>query len=100
MTLDEAIDHAEETANQRELDALAWKKAASSHHRDKEYYKKLACECRKCAEEHKQLAEWLKDYKRLLKCDNDKSKQKIADTLYRIANTPQQVYQGDNSAER
>lgn len=48
MTLDEAIKHTEEVANGK---------------------------CDKCAEEHRQLAEWLKDYKRLLtsnhngKCD-------------------------------
>ena len=38
MTLDEAIEHAEEIGNT----------------------------CSGCAEEHKQLTEWLKDYKRLL----------------------------------
>lgn len=38
MTLDEAIKHAEEVGNA----------------------------CDKCAKEHRQLAEWLKDYKRLL----------------------------------
>lgn len=45
MTLDEAIKHAEEVAD---YDAYGEKQ-------------------RRCAEEHRQLAEWLKDYKRLLK---------------------------------
>lgn len=40
MTLDEAIIHAEET------------------------YKKLKDNCPGCANEHKQLAEWLSDYKK------------------------------------
>ncbi len=44
MTLDEAILHAEEVA-------------------DYDAYGEKQC---KCAEEHRQLAEWLKDYKRLL----------------------------------
>ena len=45
MTLDEAIRHAEEVASRKFDDRV---------------------HCIKCAEEHKQLAEWLKDYKRLL----------------------------------
>ena len=55
MTLEEAIKHAEEVA---------------------EGHEKIKCikavtleEC-KCAEEHRQLAEWLKDYKRLLEQEN------------------------------
>jgi len=39
MTLEEAIKHAEEVANNK---------------------------CNECGQEHRQLAEWLKDYKRLL----------------------------------
>lgn len=46
MTLDEAIKHAEEA------------------------YERLKNSCPNCANEHKQLAEWLKDYK------NIKSKQR------------------------
>lgn len=44
MTLDEAIKHAEEVASRKFDDNV---------------------HCIKCAEEHRQLAEWLKDYKRL-----------------------------------
>ena len=44
MTLDEAICHAEEVASRRFDDRV---------------------HCIKCADEHRQLAEWLKDYKRL-----------------------------------
>ena len=59
MTLDEAIKHAEEVAEEKESEA-----------QDLEYskldWKHEANRCSKCAEEHRQLAEWLKDYKRLL----------------------------------
>ena len=50
MTLDEAIRHAEEVAD--------------DHDRIKQIKAVTLEEC-KCAEEHRQLAEWLKDYKRL-----------------------------------
>lgn len=43
MNLDEAIQHCEEKEREQALNG-----------------------CFACAEEHKQLAEWLKDYKRLL----------------------------------
>ena len=59
MTLDEAIKHAEEVAEEKENEG------------------KLLCQsecasigCLTCAEEHRQLAEWLKDYKRLLEQEN------------------------------
>lgn len=55
MTLDEAIKHAEEVAEEQE------NKFSTSG----EYLGNNA-DCKKCAEEHRQLAEWLKDYKRLL----------------------------------
>lgn len=52
MTLDEAIKHAEEVVekNERLCKAMPEHSANAFH----------------CAEEHRQLAEWLKDYKRLL----------------------------------
>ena len=51
MTIEEAIQHAEEVAEQNE-----WF--------DKNYLKSM--QCRDCAKEHRQLAAWLRDYKRLL----------------------------------
>ena len=55
MLLDEAIKHCKEVAEEKEKEG------------------KLLCDseagsngCLKCAEEHRQLAEWLKDYKQLL----------------------------------
>lgn len=55
MTLDEAIKRAEEVAEEKENEGelLCQSEGASIG-------------CLTCAEEHRQLAEWLKDYKRLL----------------------------------
>ena len=61
LDLDEAIKHAEETANNLELEAKcirSWGKENDT--------KQGAINCEKCAKEHRQLAEWLrelKDYK-------------------------------------
>ena len=66
MTLDEAIKHAEEVADTCEYEASKYDMSDS-------YECHVACQEGKCAEEHRQLAEWLKDYKRLLKqepCDD------------------------------
>ena len=57
MTLEEAITHVEETAKkQREM--------ASGFTFDTGYYSS----CIRSAEEHEQLAEWLKELKELRKC--------------------------------
>lgn len=56
MTLDEAIKHAEEVADEK-------KNEACSLYDAKAYEESR--ECIWCSEEHRQLAEWLKDYKRL-----------------------------------
>ena len=57
MTIDEAIKHAEEVADEK-------KKEACNLYDAKNYEESR--ECIWCAEEHRQLAEWLTDYKRLL----------------------------------
>lgn len=58
MTIDEAIKHAEEVAEEKENEA-----------QDLEYFKLdwkyEAKQCSKCAKEHRQLAEWLKELKQL-----------------------------------
>lgn len=59
MTIDEAIRHCLEVADNKEqaiYDLIAFGYSNSQERED----------CQKCAEEHRQLAEWLKDYKRLL----------------------------------
>ena len=58
MSLDEAIKHAEKTSEEKEKDARFY----TFSRPDK--YRKESSE--KCAAEHRQLVEWLKDYKRLL----------------------------------
>ena len=61
MTLDEAIKHAEEVAEKFE----------SLHERyenmdeNRLLFRVEENECKKCAEEHRQLAEWLKELKQL-----------------------------------
>lgn len=58
MTLDEAIKHCEEKAEELRRKAI-------NITPDDPYYEDY-CDCLECANEHEQLAEWLKDYKRLL----------------------------------
>lgn len=55
MTLDEAIKHAEEVADEK-------KKEACNLYDAKNYEESR--ECIWCSEEHRQLAEWLKELKR------------------------------------
>ena len=56
MTLDEAIKHCLEVAEEQEKEA--------EYHREchKKYYEK---DCRECAADHRQLAEWLTELKEL-----------------------------------
>lgn len=58
MTLDEAIKHAEEVASKRETDT-DW--GMGNHFIDRSGVADVI----ECGKEHRQLAEWLKDYKRL-----------------------------------
>ena len=64
MTLDEAIKHAEEVADKKEREKQKWEKLLEI---DCNYRaiitEKVSCEL--CAEEHKQLARWLTNYKQL-----------------------------------
>jgi hypothetical protein len=60
MTLDEAIKHAEEVAYQKDLE--------SGFDTDNERYAmtdKEKTDCKECAEEHRQLAEWLRKYQKI-----------------------------------
>ena len=56
MTLDEAIKHAEEIAEEKEKQVANgdWEKGSITEHN-----------CIECASEHRQLAEWLKELKQL-----------------------------------
>ena len=55
MTLEEAIEHAEKVAKNNE------KKAVRYHRHGGYVYEAEARECEKCANEHRQLAEWLRE---------------------------------------
>lgn len=66
MTLEEAIKHCEEVADYKDHDAELWDRSAEFWDNDVPYAIDKAKECRRCAEEHRQLAEWLKLLKRIL----------------------------------
>lgn len=83
MTLDEAIKHEEKMAEEQEELYRLCPASESIFHCDgtkdcKSLKNGKDKGCRKCAEKHRQLAEWLKDYKRLLEqqtCEDVISKQ-------------------------
>lgn len=67
MTIDEAISHAEEVAEEQEKSCEVY---SSLKIHQSGLYERLTAEnnekkCAECAAEHRQLAEWLKDYKEL-----------------------------------
>ena len=68
MTLDEAIKHAEEKAEELESTCALWKRLADEEglSMPSDYEP-----CEECAEEHEQLAEWLKELKRYKEADNE-----------------------------
>lgn len=70
MTLDEAIKHAEEVAEEKEKEA--WEAQLQ------EEYKTIKS-CKVCAKEHRQLANWLKELKLLReqKCEDAVSRQAV-----------------------
>ncbi len=64
MTLDEAIKYTEEVAQSQEYEGKKLEESGEKYHDDYEKYCSL--ELFECANKYKQLAEFLKDYKRLL----------------------------------
>ena len=64
MTLDEYIKYVEKIAEKKEKEA-DFHKDLLYHHYDEYKCQTEIDKCEKCAKEHRQLAEWLKDYKRL-----------------------------------
>lgn len=81
MTLDEAIKHAEEVAYQKELE--------SGFDTDNERYAmtdKERTDCKECADEHRQLANWLKELKQLREqepCEDCVSRKAAIDALWK-----------------
>lgn len=64
MTLDEAIKHEEEVAEGQIKSAEMWAGYSESKY-DCHLAKKAYDSCQKCASEHHQLAEWLRELKEL-----------------------------------
>ena len=68
MTIDEAIADIERVAALKDSEADSCRKEDN-----KMYYD----DCRECAKEHRQVAEWLRDYKRLL----EEKKRDVPDSI-------------------
>lgn len=86
MTIDEAIRHAEEVAEEQEklygLCLPEYNCDGKSHCNALKNGKDRGC--LKCGEEHRQLAEWLKDYKRLKEQEPSEdaiSREAVLDTI-------------------
>ena len=64
MTLEEAIKHCEEVAKENDDAAKEFYRVSKLEtHPDRELAEDGYVECKKCADEHRQLAEWLKELK-------------------------------------
>lgn len=77
MILDEAIIHCEIVAKSNE-------KLAEFYYKDPGKNQKSGDACQECAAEHRQLAEWLRDYKRLKErepCEDAISRQAVLDIV-------------------
>lgn len=88
MTLDEAIKHAEEVADTCEFEA-------SKYDMTDAYESHVACQEGKCAEEHRQLAEWLKELKRLKgqePCEDCISRQAVLKGINRVGGKGFETY--------
>lgn len=78
MTIDEAIKHAEEVAEEKE--AQAWESQLQEEYR-------TIKSCKECAEEHRQLAEWLrelKEHREKQPCEDCISRQAAIDELNKL----------------
>ena len=67
MTLEEAIKHCEEKAAELRKEADDCKEIYKEQC-EKPNYKSYISNCLECAEEHEQLAEWLKELRKLKRC--------------------------------
>lgn len=67
LTLDTAIKHCLDVAEQNEISAITYKncKEIKANMYEKLTAEKAENDCRECAADHRQLAEWLTDYKEL-----------------------------------
>lgn len=93
MTLDEAIEHCEDTAAVK--DAMA--KFYRSFFGDYNAFEKQITECQDCAREHRQLAEWLKE---LRQCWERNTKEPVHSNAPGTAECPtcgQMFFEEDNA---
>lgn len=69
MTLDEAIKHCLDVAEQNEISAITYKncKEIKTNMYEKLTAEKAENDCRECAADHRQLAEWLRELKKAKK---------------------------------
>lgn len=89
MKIDEAIKHAEGVAEENSKSHEEWLACKNRGNvgwskSDIEAVDKSIEQCKKCAEEHRQLAEWLKDYKRLKEqepCEDAASREAVMHIL-------------------
>lgn len=83
MTIEEAIKRAEEEAIKEDELCKRYDRASGySRSHDETIRTTDAKRCEKIAQEHRQLAEWLKDYKRLLESSSEISTGSIAQERY------------------
>ncbi len=71
MTIDEAIIHAEEKAKELREQAEQLRDIGERISNPKQPYNEPVKACLDCAEEHRQLAEWLKELKRMKRIISD-----------------------------
>lgn len=72
MKLEEAIKHCEEVAEEQDKLCKRYDDASGYSRSHNEAIRVTgAKKCEECAKEHRQLAEWLKDYQMLLKAIDD-----------------------------
>ena len=81
MTIDEAIIHAEEKAKELREQAEQLRDIGERISNPKQPYNEPVKACRDCAEEHRQLAEWLKELKRMKRIISDTNQGSNQDDL-------------------
>lgn len=100
LTLDDAIKHCLEVAEKNETSAITYKncKKIKANMYEKLTAEKAENDCRECAADHRQLAEWLtelKEAKRLLKSAVEDYPD-LTD-MWRYANKVMKLIGGDES---
>ena len=105
MTLDEAITHAEEVAEENEQAEKAWidcKNRGTHGWSEATFYdvNSSITRCNKCAAEHRQLAEWLKELRELrdaikdVKTEAEKTKEQVYDAPKDVCESDYWVREG------